>query len=69
MNFHNVSASGLSTPPAPNNHMIVLESARNVSVSGIVFYPFDALQGLLRSTSGQCVNVSVAAAISRLTKA
>lgn len=69
MNFHNVSAGGLSAPPAPSNDMIVLASARNVSVSGIVFFPFDGLQGLLRTAPGQCVNIAIAGALSRLAKA
>jgi hypothetical protein len=67
MNFHNVSQAGLSSPAFPFNHMIAISSARNVSLSGIVFFPFDGLQKLLRLAPGQCVNVVSSTALSSRT--
>lgn len=58
VNFHNVSASGLVPPPA-TNHMVDLRAARDVTIAGNVFSPFDDKQRFLRTLPGQCSGVAV----------
>ena len=49
--------------------MIDLESARNVTISGIVFYPFDGTSKFLRLAPGQCANIVSSTALSSRTLA
>jgi hypothetical protein len=63
MNFHNISGNDLGLA---KNFMIDLKSVRNVTVSAIVFFPFDGKQDLLRAAPGQCSGVVTSGALARL---